>query len=72
MNKKTFSVAMLFLFVTIVWLVIELVWYFGSAYCSSARELILPVLFVVAAVLMVWREYHRKKRKHVEDVKKYL
>lgn len=70
MNKKTFSVAMVLLFVTIVWLVINLVWYFGGHMC--ARELTLPIIFVVAAAAVVWREYHRKKRKHVEEVKKYL
>lgn len=32
----------------------------------------MPVLFVIAALVMVWREFRRKKRKHVEDVKHYL
>jgi len=27
---------------------------------------------VIAALVMVWREFRRKKRKHVEDVKRYL
>jgi len=70
MNKKTFSVAMALLFVTIVWLVINLVWYFGGTLCP--QDLVLPVIFVIAASLVVWREYHRKKRKHVEEVKRYL
>lgn len=70
MNRKTFTVALLFLFFTVVWLVVNLVWYFGGMQC--VRELFLPTVFVVAGVVMVWREYHRKKRKHVEDVKRYL
>lgn len=48
----------------------NLVWYFGGHLC--VRELFLPTMFVAAGVLMTWRESHRKKRKHVEDVKRYL
>ncbi len=70
MNKKTFTVAIVFLFVTVLWLAFELVWFFAGY--IHAHKLILPVLFVVAAVVMCWREYHRKKRKHVEDVKHYI
>lgn len=70
MNKKTFTVALVFLFFTVVWLTVNLVWYFGGHLC--ARELFFPALFVVAGALMTWREFHRKKRKHVEDVKRYL
>lgn len=70
MNKKTFTVALLFLFFAIVWLVVNLVWYFSGVQC--ARELFLPMVFVVAGGFMTWREYHRKKRRHVEDVKRYL
>lgn len=70
MNKKTFTVALMFLFVTILWLTFELVWYCAGH--IPLHELWFPILFVLAAVLMTWREYHRKKRKHVEDVKKYL
>ncbi len=70
MNKKTFTVAVIFLFVTVLWLAFEVVWYFAGYIVG--KELILPVLFVIAAVLMCWREFHRKKRKHVEDVKRYI
>lgn len=70
MNKKTFTVAIVFLFVTVLWLAFELVWFFAGY--IEGQELILPVLFVIAAVGMCWREFHRKKRKHVEDVKRYL
>ena len=35
-------------------------------------NLIIPVLFVVAGVAMFYNEFHKKPRKHVEDVKKYL
>ncbi len=71
MNKKTFTVAVIFLIVTSLYLAFELVSRFRFGFTRDGG-LILPVLFVVAAAIMVWREYHRKKRKHVEDVKKYL
>ncbi len=70
MNKKTFSVALLFLVVTLLWLGFEIYWF-----CTNhlpKKELAMPVLFVIAALVMVWREFRRKKRKHVEDVKRYL
>lgn len=70
MNKKTFTVAVIFMIVTVAWLGVELFFYF-SGYIRP-QELVLPVLFVIAAVIMCWRESIRKKRKHVEDVKKYL
>lgn len=70
MNKKTFLVALMFLLVTLLWLAFELYWFFTNH--LPKKELALPVLFVIAALVMVWREFHRKKRKHVEDVKRYL
>ena len=70
MNKKTFTVAVVVVFVTEAWLTVNLVWSFGGHLC--VRELFLPTMFVAAGVLMTWREFHRKKRKHVEDVKRYL
>ncbi len=70
MNKKTFAVALLFWIVTLLWLAFELYWFFTNH--LPKKELALPVLFVIASSVMVWREYHRKKRKHVEDVKRYL
>ena len=44
---------------------------FGA--CTTViANLIIPVLFVVAGVAMFYNEFHKKPRKHVEDVKKYL
>ncbi|MEE1098637.1 MAG: hypothetical protein UHY58_01810 [Alistipes sp.] len=70
MNKKTFTVAVIFMIVTVAWLAFELYFYFAGY--IKRQELVLPVVFVIAAVIMCWREFIRKKRKHVEDVKRYL
>ena len=35
-------------------------------------EIFVPVLLVAAGVYMVYSEYHKRKRRHVEEVKKYL
>lgn len=70
MNKKTFALALIFFVVTVLYLGFELYWFFTSH--LPKKELALPVLFVIAASVMVWREFRRKKRKHVEDVKRYL
>ena len=69
MNKKTFTVALLFLCATLVWLAVNLVWFMQDGKWS---EIFVPVLLVAAGVYMVYSEYHKRKRRHVEEVKKYL
>jgi hypothetical protein len=54
---------------TIMWLTINVVWCLHDGHYAN---LIIPVLFVVAGVAMFYNEFHKKPRKHVEDVKKYL
>ncbi|HJA99307.1 MAG TPA: hypothetical protein H9779_06915 [Candidatus Alistipes avicola] len=68
-NKKTATVALVFMLATIMWLVINIVWVLHD---GCVRNLVLPVLFMLAGVWMFYREFHKKKRKHVEDVKKYI
>lgn len=68
-NKKTATVALVFMLATIMWLVINIVWVLHD---GCVRELILPVFFMLAGIWMFHREFHKKKRKHVEDVKKYI
>ena len=58
MNKKTFTVAVIFLIVTLVWLGVNIFW-------------ALAVLFVLAGVGMVYNECHKRKRKHLDEVNKY-
>lgn len=69
MNKKTFFVAFLFLCVTVAWLTINIVWWTAD---HDEGKLVMPALFVVAAIFMVYRQATAKKRRHVEDVKKYI
>ena len=68
-NKKTATVALIFMLATIMWLTINVVWCLHDRHYAN---LIIPVLFVVAGVAMFYNEFHKKPRKHVEDVKKYL
>ena len=59
MNKKTFTVAVIFLIVTLVWLGVNIFY------------LVVAVLFVLAGVGMVYNECHKRKRKHLDEVNKY-
>ena len=65
-NKKTATVALIFMLATIMWLTINVVWCLHDGHYAN---LIIPVLFVVAGVAMFYNEFHKKPRKHVEDVK---
>lgn len=69
MNKKTFTVALIFLCLTIAWLVINVIWFMHDRKWS---EIVVPVLLVAAAIYMVYSEFHKRKRRHIEEVKKYL
>ena len=69
MNKKTFTVALIFLCATLVWLAVNLVWFMQD---GKWTEIVVPVLLVAAGVYMVYSEYHKRKRRHVEQFKKYL
>lgn len=69
MNKKTFTVAVVFLCLAVIWLGINILWFRSS---HRAGDMVIPVLFVVAGIGMVWNEFRKKRRQHVEDVKKYL
>ena len=64
-NKKTATVALIFMLATIMWLTINVVWCLHDGHYAN---LIIPVLFVVAGVAMFYNEFHKKPRKHVEDV----
>ena len=54
MNKKTFTLALLFLCVTLVWLGVNLYWdYVGRV---DVYNTFIALLFVVFAAAMVWTE----------------
>ena len=66
MNKKTFTLALLFLCVTLVWLGVNLYWdYVGRV---DVYNTFIALLFVVFAAAMVRNEYHKKRRRHLDEV----
>ena len=69
MNKKTFTVAVIFLIVTLVWLGVNIFWALSNSNCIF--DLVVAVLFVLAGVGMVYNECHKRKRKHLDEVNKY-
>lgn len=69
MNRKTFTVAMFFFCATIVWLGVNIYWRMNRL--NTVFDLVVAVLFVLAAVGMVCNEFHKKKRKHLDEVNRY-
>lgn len=65
MNKKAFCVAMLFLCATVVWLGVNIYWMLRGM--NSAFDLVIAVVCVVAGIVMVYNEYHKKKRRHLAE-----
>jgi len=71
MNKKTFSVAVSFLILTLVWLGLNAWWLFVSRRpCTTGFDLVVAVLFVGAGAMMVWNESKKKRRRHLADADK--
>lgn len=70
MNKKTFTVSVIFLIATLVWLGVNVYWFFTSA-GNCFLSLFVALLFVAAGVGMVYNECHKHKRKHIDEVNKY-
>ena len=68
MNKKALCVAVLFLCATIAWLCVNIYWIIRRM--SSAFDLVIAVICVLAGVVMVYNEFHKKKRRHLADVNK--
>ena len=69
MNKKTFTVATIFLCVTLVWLGVNIYWLLNRL--NTLFDLVIAVLFVLAGVGMVYNECHKKKRRHLDEVNRY-
>ena len=69
MNKKTFTVATIFLCVTLVWLGVNIYWTLSKQ--NTLFDLVIAVLFVLAGVGMVYNEFHKKRRKHLDEVNRY-
>lgn len=71
MNKKTFTLAVIFLVLTLIWLGTNIYWRVTLSNCVNAFDLVVGVLFVAAGIGMVYNEFHKKKCKHLDEVNKY-
>lgn len=71
MNKKTFTLAVIFLVLTILWLGANVYWRITRSNCVNAFDFVVGVLFVLAAAGMVWNEFHKKKRRHLHEVNRH-
>lgn len=71
MNKKTFTLAVLFLILAVVWLATNVYWYVTRSNCASVLDLLIGVLFVMAGAGMVYNEFNKKKRRHIDEVNKH-
>lgn len=71
MNKKTFTVALIFLMLAITWLGVTIYWAVTRANCVNAFDLVVGVVFVAAGAAMVYNEFNKKKRRHLEEVNRY-
>lgn len=70
MNKKTFTLALFFLCLTLAWLGVNIYWLMTKSQCRMF-DLVIAVLFVLAAAGMVHNEFNKKKRKHLYEVNKH-
>lgn len=68
MNKKTFTLALLFFCATLVWLGISIRWAFTCSHCVTWFDLLIALLFALAGGGMTIHEFRKKKRKHLEEV----
>lgn len=69
MNKKTFTVALLFLIATLVWLGVNIYWTFSGR--GRVFDLVVAVLFVLAGLGMVYNESNKRKCRHIDEVNKH-
>ena len=69
MNKKTFTVAVIFLIVTLVWLGVNIFWALSNKKCIF--DLIVAVLFALAGAGMVYNECHKRKCRHLDEVNRH-
>lgn len=71
MNKKTFTLAVIFLVLTLAWLGLNVYWKVTHSNCVHAFDFIIGIMFVAAAAGMVYNEFHKKKRRHLDEVDKH-
>lgn len=71
MNKKAFTVAVIFLCATLGWFGVTIYWLLTVPSCVNTIDLVVAVLFVLAGIGMVYNEFNKKKRRHLDEVDKY-
>ena len=71
MNKKTFTLAVIFLIMTSVWFGVNVYWLVTHANCVTVFDLVVGVLFVLAGIGMVCNEFHKKKCKHLDEINRH-
>ena len=57
MNKKTFTLALVFFCATVVWLGVNIYWLVARPACVCLLDLLIAFLFVLAGAGMTWNEY---------------
>ena len=68
MNKKTFTLALVFFCATVVWLRVNIYWLVARPACVCLLDLLIAFLFVLAGAGMTWSEYKKKRRRHLDEV----
>lgn len=71
MNKKTFALAVLFFCATLAWFLLILYWRFVAGHYVNTFDLVVSVLCVIAGSGMVYHEFRKKKRRHLDEVNKH-
>ncbi|WP_418992104.1 hypothetical protein [Alistipes sp.] len=71
MNKKTFTLALLFLLLALAWFGVSIYWAVTRANCVGTFDLVVGAIFVAAGAAMVYNEFCKKKRKHLDEVNRY-
>ncbi len=69
MNKKTFTLAVIFLIVTLVWFGVNIYW--AMTRQNNVFDMVVALLFVAAGIGMVYNEFNKKKCKHLDEVNKH-
>ena len=69
MNKKTFTLALVFLLVTIAWLGVNIYWALNRQ--NNAFDMVVALLFVAAGIGMVYNECKKKKCRHLDEVNRH-
>lgn len=69
MNKKTFTLALMFLLVTAVWLGVNVYWALNHQ--NNVFDLVVALLFVAAGVGMVYNEVKKKRCRHLDEVNRH-